>query len=166
MCIRDRSVTLGYGETVTDNNFGLNLDPNEIVPGGDCRSPGFWKTNLKKILGYQNGNHQVSEADMIEYCNAVYTLFFDEVFGSADAATGGDGLSLQEALDIINTKDSTANKLRRQLLTGELDYVSDDYQADDQELFGYVLWYCEYILTNGISGEYETWKDILDSYWV
>ncbi|MCK4830676.1 hypothetical protein KA005_83960 [bacterium] len=163
-------VTLGLGEAITDQNFGLNIDPNDITPGGDCRSPGFRKTNLRKLLGHQHGTPQVSEENMIEYCNTVYTLFYDGVFGSTDPATGGDGLSLQEALDIILSGEASgapmADKLRRQLMAGELDYVSDDYQADDNGLFGNIIWYCEYILTNGITGEYETWKDVLDSYWV
>jgi len=165
-----RSVTLEEGQIITQQNFGLNVDPDDITPGGDCRSPGFWKTNLEKLLGYQSGTPQVSEQNMSAYCDDVYTLFYDEVFGVADPATGGDGLSLQEALDIIEAGEaagaSMENKLRRQLLAGEFDYVSDDYQADDNELFGDVLWYCEYILQHEITSEYEIWKDTLESYWV
>ena len=159
-CLVSFSITYA-GYTARLNIFGT---VETWDPSGNCSSHGFWKTEFKYYLTGQGSPH-VTEQQLIDYCAAVFELYNDEVFGSLDPAVGDSGLSFQEAYDILSsTSPEMKDHLRLQLLAAELNAVSDDYQADDNQLFLLFIHQAEDCLVSEQSELYEYYKDLMDSY--
>ena len=155
-------ISISYSGLTSNIKIGGTVET--FTATGNCKSTGFWKHNFKYYLTDQ-GNAQVSEEKLMEYCNDTYILFWDEIFGSLDPTIGNDNLSFQEAYDILSsTSSDMEDLLRKQLMASELNYVSDDYQADNNKLFGYFIRYSEKILINGETSEYEEMKNMLKYY--
>ena len=155
------SISASYaGYTAHLNLFG---EVDTWTPSGDCRSAGFWKTEFEHWMSGED-QHHVSYDYLLQYLDDIFVLYYNEVFGCSDMEIGTDGISFQEAYDILAVTGGTMEqKLKRQLLAAELNLISDNYQADDQLLRHFILEAEEAILL-GHTSEYEYFKDVLESY--
>lgn len=95
---------------------------------GNCKTIGFWKTNISKHLGNGRGT-QVSKENLVSWLRALNNFYRPDPF----VFTGTDNQVLQSALNIFdNHKGSNVvPKLLAQLLASQLNYVSGIYRMND-----------------------------------
>jgi len=113
-------VQQGPDESITIEKTGAKV-------GGNCKTIGFWKTNVEKHLQGKTKGTQVSRADLLSWLRAVRAFYLPNPFQS-QLDNSSDQALLSSALKVFNyTGSDIVKKTLRQLLACELNYVSGTY---------------------------------------
>ena len=115
-----------YGRSLLMFDMGLVKNPAD----DNCRTIGFWKNNIAKAISGKKGN-QVSKQDLITWLKKVQSYYLSNpiLLGSSS-----DNQLLQSAYNVLDYNGcSEADKMLKQLLACELNFVSFTYSLSDRQ---------------------------------
>ena len=120
--------------SVAKGNIGKIVEERTIVKsggklGGNTRTIGFWKNNIRKHIEGKKSGFQVTKADLLTWLDDVEAFHLPQPFSFG---IGSDSERLQAALDVLDYSGSDiVRKTLRQLLACELNMVSGTFAMTD-----------------------------------